>query len=80
MTTKKSDPEKIYSKSKLTKIVKKQKQRIKKLEAELTAVKESDDRTRDEFARIVATTDRMGIALRACMKALKISRDKIVSS
>jgi phage-related tail protein len=76
MTEKKKGPE-VYSRSRLTEIVKKQRKRIKNLKEELKAVKKLGDRTKEEFAKHVSTTDKMSVAIRACMAKLNLTRGDI---
>lgn len=77
----KAKAQSIWSLMELTDKLKKARKRIKKLETKLEAATSSNDTLKEEHATLVkkidgmdTRTQRMGIALRECMKQLGVAR------
>jgi len=64
-------------KAELTTTIKKLRKRVKKLESELQIVNDSSARLEDEVAKQGRMLDKMGLALRECIKVLKIDLSNV---
>jgi len=69
--------EKKKQKSDLITIVKKLRKRVKRLEGELQTVSDSNARLEGEIAKQERMLDSMGLALRECVRILKIDRTNV---